>query len=141
MTINATLEDFETFFAKYQEVWNECNTDKMVNLLSPELAIRWTGPGTLVSDWGYEETKMGWAQAYEQYKGRNPKWHFDQIHITPANDEEVIAMFWVTFEIDGKFADVVKLFVQRFRKNENNEWKLIREYCESINPDHFISKN
>ncbi|MDQ0208617.1 DUF4440 domain-containing protein [Alkalicoccobacillus murimartini] len=141
MANSTLLQDFETFFSKYQEVWNECNAEKMIKLLSPELAIRWTGPGTAVSDWGYEESKIGWAQAYEQYKGHKPKWHFNQLHITPANDKEVIAMFWLTFEMDGKVADVVKLFVQRFRKEGNDDWKLIREYCESIDPDHFVSNH
>ncbi|KOS59738.1 hypothetical protein AN161_26920 [Lysinibacillus sp. FJAT-14222] len=61
------------------------------------------------------------------------------MHITPASENEVIATFWVTFEMDGEFIDVVKLFVQRFRKEQNDEWKLIREYCEHLSSEFFIS--
>ncbi|MEB2279853.1 hypothetical protein LAV73_07530 [Lysinibacillus xylanilyticus] len=65
------------------------------------------------------------VEAYKQYEGHDPKWHFKKLHITPASENEVIATFWVTFEIDEEFIDVVKLFVQRFRKEQNNEWKLM----------------
>ncbi|MEA0555358.1 hypothetical protein U1P98_15095 [Lysinibacillus irui] len=132
------LKEFEHFFQHYQDVWNGCNAEEMNAFLSKEIAIRWAGPEANISDWGYEEAKMGWEQAYQQYEGRQPKWHFKVLHITPATENEVIATFWVTFEIEGKLLDVVKLFIQRFRK-EQNDWTLIREYCEHLHADSFIS--
>ena len=59
------------------------------------------------------------------------------MHITPASEDEVIVMFWVTFEMDGEKKDVVKLFVQRFKKYED-DWKLLHEYCESLRPEAAI---
>ncbi|MFT9817299.1 hypothetical protein [Lysinibacillus sp. NPDC056185] len=133
------IEDFQSFFNRFQKVWNGCNADEMNALISPDIEVRWVGPGTDISDWGYEEACNGWIEAFNLYEGHDPKWHFKELHITPASENEVIATFWVTFEMDGKFIDVVKLFVQRFRKEQNDEWKLIREYCEHLNSESFIS--
>jgi len=36
----------------------------------------------------------------------------------------------VSFEIDGELTDSKLLFMETFRK-ENNEWKKIREYVEN----------
>ncbi|MFJ8526929.1 hypothetical protein [Bacillus sp. NPDC094106] len=133
------IEDFQKFFIRYQKVWNGCNARDMNAFMSTDIAVRWVGPGPSISDWGYEETSNGWVQAYKHYEGHDPKWHFKELHITPASENEVIATFWVTFEMDGEFIDVVKLFVQRFRKEQNDEWKLIREYCEHLSSEFFTS--
>ncbi|WP_042472925.1 YybH family protein [Bacillus ndiopicus] len=138
-TTKTLIEDFRRFFIHFQETWNSCNANNMTALLSEDLTVRWGGPETTISDWGYEEACEGWKEAYKQYEGHYPKWYFQELHITPASENEVIATFWVTFEMDGTLKEVVKLFVQRFRKEQNNEWKLIREYCESLSPEHFIS--
>jgi len=140
MTATETLiRDFEKFFIHYQEVWNGCNAEQISAFMSEDIVIGWGGPGHHIDDWGYEQAKIGWQQAYQQYEGHHPKWHFTVLHLTPATDNEVIATFWVTFETDGKLLDVVKLFVQRFRKEQNQDWKLIREYCEHLHSDRFIS--
>lgn len=135
--MNTILEDFHIFFEQYKNIWNSCDLDNMISLLSPDLSIRWAGPGPDVSDWGYEQSRIGWKEAYKQYEGKQPKWSFRELLITPANQNEVIAIFWVTFSLEGKTKDVVKLFTQRFRR-EKSGWKLMREYCESLNPN-FIS--
>ena len=131
------IEDFQRFFIRYQEIWNSCIVEEMNALISKDIAVRWVGPGASISDWRYEETSDGWVQAYKHYEGHDPKWHFKVLHITPASENEVIATFWVTFEMDGESIDVVKLFVQRFRKEQNDEWKLIREYCEHLSSNFF----
>jgi hypothetical protein len=138
-TTTTLIEDFQRFFIHYQEVWNSCNAKDMNDLISPDISVRWVGPGPSISDWGYEETCDGWVQAYKHYEGHDPKGYFKELHITSASENEVIATFWVTFEMDGKQNDVVKLFVQRFRKEQNHEWKLIREYCEHLSSEFFIS--
>ncbi len=134
------MGDFQQFFMHYQNVWNSCNAQDMNAFMSRDIAIRWAGPEASISDWGYEEAKDGWLEAYQQYEGQNPKWHFKDLHITPASENEVIATFCVTFEINGQLVDAAKLFVQRFRKEQNNEWTLIREYCEHLRSECIISR-
>ncbi len=132
------LEEFKSFFHDFQQIWNSCNTEMMISKLSPDLSVRWANLEGIVSDWGYKEACLGWAEAFDQYCGHNPKWSFNILHTTPASEEEVIVVFWVTFEMDGEKKDVVKLFVQRFKRYDDG-WKLLHEYCESLHPEAVIS--
>ena len=134
---HSLIDDFNIFFQEFQSIWNSCNTELMISKLSPDLSVRWANGDGIVSDWGYKEACLGWAEAFDQYCGHDPKWNFKTMHITPASDDEIIVMFWVTFEMDGEKKDVVKLFVQRFKKYEDS-WKLLHEYCESLRPETAI---
>ena len=134
---NTLLDDFERFFVEFQRIWNSCHTEEMVERLSPDIAVRWAMADGRVSDWGYKEACLGWAEAFDEYCGHDPKWNLKTMHITPASDNEIIVVFWVTFEMDGEKKDVVKLFVQRFKKYEDS-WKLLHEYCESLRPETAI---
>lgn len=133
------LEDFEPFFVEFQRIWNSCHTEEMIVLLSPEITVRWAQPDGTVTDWGYKEACLGWAEAFDEYCGHDPKWTFHPLKLAQASENEVIAMYWVTFEMDGIAKAVVKLFIQRFRK-EKTGWKLLREYCESLHPSFVHMK-
>jgi hypothetical protein len=124
------LDDFKGFLVEYRASWNSSNSEKMLAHHSKDLKVRWANPDSIVSDWGYDEAKQGWLQAYKQYQGKNPKWIFDDVLIEINKQKEGVAGFWVSFEVDGEMTDVKLLFVETFRK-ENNEWKKIREYVEN----------
>ncbi len=126
----ALLNDFKGFLAEYRDSWNSLNSERMSAHHSKNLNVRWAATDATASDWGYDEAKKGWVQAYSQYQGRNPTWIFDDILIEINQQEEGVAVFWVSFEIDGEMTDVKLLFVETFRK-ENHEWKKIREYVEN----------
>lgn len=130
------LADFKGFLLKYHESWNSCDTDRMSGYSSKGLKVRWAGKDAAVNDWGYDNAVMGWKQAFEIYKGRNPKWFFEDI-LTEINQyQEGVAVFWVTFEVDGNITGNKMLFVETFRK-ENNQWHKIREYVENTFPNRF----
>ncbi|WP_139891170.1 hypothetical protein [Bacillus sp. D386] len=137
MNQSVLIEDFKSFFLEFQSIWNSCNTELMISKLSLNLSVRWANADGVVSDWGYKEACLGWAEAFEQYCGHNPKWNFTILHTTPASEDEVIVLFWVTFEMDGEKKEVVKLFVQRFKRYEDG-WKLLHEYCESLRSEAAI---
>lgn len=120
------LENFKGFFCDYLRVWNRCKAEEMNAVLSKDLEVRWTYPGNKVSQWGYEEAREGWRQAYKSYEAHHPKWHFKELAITPISGNEVLAAFWVRFEQDGRMTPDACLFVQVFRL-DNGAWKLIRE--------------
>jgi hypothetical protein len=124
------LRDFKSFLVEYRKSWNCSDAERMSAHHSNQLKVRWANPDTIVSDWGFDEVKQGWVQAYKQYQGRSPKWIFNDILIEINNHQEGVAVFWVKFEVDGEMTDVKLLFVETFRK-ENNEWKKIREYVEN----------
>ncbi|KGX83409.1 MULTISPECIES: DUF4440 domain-containing protein [Pontibacillus] len=124
------LDEFKKFLVEYRASWNSSNSERMSAHQSKDLEVRWANPDAVVSDWGNEEAKQGWVQAYKQYQGRNPKWIFEDVLIDINKQKEGVAVFWVRFKLDGEMTDVKLLFVETFRK-ENNEWKKIREYVEN----------
>lgn len=124
------LEDFKEFLTEYRTSWNSLNAERMSSHNSKQLKVRWANPDSIVSDWGYDGAKQGWIQAYKQYQGRNPKWIFDDVLIEINKQKEGVAVFWVSFEVDGEMIGVKLLFVETFRK-EYRKWKKIREYVEN----------
>ncbi|WP_053218330.1 nuclear transport factor 2 family protein [Virgibacillus senegalensis] len=136
--MSALIEDFNSFFTKYQEAWNSCNPDEMISLLSKELVVRWARPGNNISDWGYEEDCEGWKKAFDQYREGNPKWMFHDPIVTPVQANEVMAVYWVTFEVHGESNGKINLFVETFRK-ESDGWKKIRSYSESSIPKETVN--
>jgi hypothetical protein len=129
-SVSDLLSDFRISFNKYQSAWNNCDAERMSAFCSPELQVRWAFPGNHISDWGYDEARNGWHQAFESYSGQSPKWYFQEVFVTPVNDNEVLAVFWVTFELAEKPTKEINLFVETFRK-EPTGWQLIRSYVES----------
>jgi hypothetical protein len=102
------------------------------------LHVRWAYPGNSVSDWGYNEACEGWEQAFRLYAGRNPRWIFHEVSFTAISEIEVLAAFWVTFEIDNKPTQEANMFLETFRK-ELAGWKLIRSYVESSISKRFVT--
>ncbi|WAH38170.1 Cif family virulence factor [Alicyclobacillus dauci] len=125
------LSDFRNFLSKYQTVWNDCDARQMSAYCSPELQVRWAYPNNRISDWGHDEACSGWEQAFASYAGKSPMWHFHEVFVTSVNENEVLAVFWVTFELNGQPTKEIALFVQTFRR-ESAGWQLIREYVESL---------
>ncbi|RIU91998.1 hypothetical protein [Oceanobacillus picturae] len=124
------LDDFKEFLEEYRTSWNSENPERMSAHQSKDLEVRWANPEEIVSDWGDEEAKQGWNQAYKQYQGRNPEWLFEDVLIEINKQKEGVAVFWVGFKADGKMTNAKLLFIETFRK-ENSKWKKIREYVEN----------
>jgi hypothetical protein len=124
------LEEFKEFLVEYRASWNSSDAERMSAHQSRDLKVRWANPDAIVSDWGNEEAKQGWVQAYKQYQGRNPKWIFEDVLVEINKQKEGVAVFWVSFKVNEEMTDAKLLFVETFRK-ENNEWKKIREYVEN----------
>ncbi len=124
------LEDFKGFLGEYRDSWNSLDAERMSAHNSKKLKAVWANPDSITSEWGNDEAKQGWIQAYQQYQGKNPIWHFEDVLININNQEEGVVVCWVSFELDGEMTDVKLLFTQTFQK-ENGEWKKIREYVEN----------
>ncbi|CDO03886.1 pyridine nucleotide-disulfide oxidoreductase [Oceanobacillus picturae] len=124
------LDDFKEFLEEYRTSWNSVNPERMSAHQSKDLEVRWANPEAIVSDWGDEEAKQGWNEAYKQYQGRNPEWLFEDVLIEINKQKEGVAVFWVGFKVDGKMTNAKLLFIETFRK-ENSKWKKIREYVEN----------
>ncbi|MEH7436685.1 hypothetical protein V7182_04245 [Neobacillus drentensis] len=126
----SSLTDFKEFLVDYRASWNSLDSRRMARHSSKDLKVRWANPESGIADWGYEEAEEGWKQAYKMYEGRNPQWSFDDVLIEMNQQQEGVAIFWVRFSLDGQVLQNKLLFVETFRQ-ENGEWKKIREYVEN----------
>jgi hypothetical protein len=124
------LDNFKEFLADYRASWNSLDPANISSHASKDLKVRWANPNARISDWGYDEAFAGWKQAYTMYEGRNPQWFFEDILVEINQQQEGVAVFWVSFALDGEKIQDKLLFVESFRK-ENGEWKKIREYVEN----------
>ncbi|MGG3564801.1 hypothetical protein ABES03_24695 [Neobacillus rhizosphaerae] len=125
-----SLVDFKEFLVEYRASWNSLDARRIASHSSKDLKVRWANPESSIADWGYEEAKEGWKQAYKMYEGRNPQWSFDDVLIEMNQQQEGVAIFWVRFSLDGQMLQNKLLFVETFRQ-ENGEWKKIREFVEN----------
>ncbi|MDR6123621.1 hypothetical protein QFZ87_003218 [Bacillus sp. SLBN-46] len=125
-----SLADFIEFLVEYRASWNSLDARRMARHSSKDLKVRWANPESGIADWGYEEAEEGWKQAYKMYEGRNPQWSFDDVLIEMNQQQEGVAIFWVRFSLDGQMQQNKLLFVETFRQ-ENGEWKKIREFVEN----------
>lgn len=130
------LDNFKEFLADYRASWNSLDPANISSHASKDLKVRWANPNARISDWGYDEAFAGWKQAYKMYEGRNPQWFFEDILVEINQQQEGVAVFWVSFALDGEKIQDKLLFVESFRK-ENGEWKKIREYVENSFASQF----
>ena len=135
----SSLADFKEFLVEYRASWNSLDARRMASHSSKDLKVRWANTDSCIADWGYEEAEEGWKQAYKMYEGRNPQWSFDDVLIEINQQQEGVAIFWVRFSLDGQMLQNKLLFIETFRQ-ENEEWKKIREYVENSFNNPLISQ-
>lgn len=132
------MTEFQSFFKQYQQAWNGGDAKKLVGLFSKDLQVREAHAGNDISDWGYEQSLSGWQQAFDAYGSQGPKWHFHEVTVNQVSDDEVMAVFWVTFELNGKLTSGANFFVETFRR-EIEGWRLYRSYSEAGIPKKYVS--
>lgn len=108
-------------------------------MISKDYKAREISAGELV-DFGYKESITGWEQGFNFVKEEGNKWDLNEVSIIPLREDEIMAILSATLVIDGKKLDNVSLFFQTFKKQEKNDWKLIRSYIETGVPNENINK-
>jgi hypothetical protein len=124
------LDEFKSFLVNYRKAWNSLDVRELGQYFSENLQVRWAQPEGGVNDWGYQSSLKGWEQAYKQYEGKNVKWYFEEILTEINKVQEGVAVFWVTFEMDGQLTDNRLLFLETFQE-EQGLWKKVREVVEN----------
>ena len=130
---------FRKFLDSYLEVWRNSSLTELKNIISKDYKAREISGGELV-DFGYEESITGWEQGFNFAKEKENKWDLNEVSIVPLREDEVMAILSATLVIGGKKLENVSLFFQTFKKQENDEWKLIRSYIETGVPNENIKK-
>ncbi|WP_419962270.1 flavoprotein [Psychrobacillus sp. BM2] len=130
---------FRKFLDSYLHVWRTSSLTDMKNIISKDYKAREILGGELV-DFGYEESMTGWEQGFNFAKEKENKWDLIEISIVPLREGEVMAILSATLVIGGKKLENVSIFFQTFKKQENDEWKLIRSYIETGIPYENVKK-
>ena len=130
---------FRKFLDSYLEVWRNSSLLDLKNIISKDYKAREISGGDIV-DFGYEESITGWEQGFNFAKERENKWDVNEVSIIPLREDEVMVILSATLVMGGKKLENVSLFFQTFKKQENDDWKLIRSYIETGVPIDNIRK-
>lgn len=103
---------------------------RVKNIISIDYKAREISGGEVV-DFGYEEAINGWKQGFNFVKENDAQWELNEISILPLRDDETMAILSATLVIEGKSLETVNLFFETFKRNEDNNWKLVRSYIEA----------
>jgi len=126
------------FIDTYLNVWKNSSLVDLRELMSQDYKAREI-TGNDIVDFGYEESVNGWEQGFNFVKENNAKWNIKVVSILPLREDETMAILSATMIIQGETLGTANLFFQTFKKNSNNDWKLVRSYIEAGIP--FVSTN
>ena len=130
---------FRNFLDSYLDVWRNSSLIDLKNIISKDYKAREISDGEIV-DFGYEESITGWEQGFTFAKEKECKWDLNEVSIVPLREDETMAILSATLIIGGKKLENVSLFFQTFKKQENDDWKLIRSYIETGVPNGNVEK-
>ena len=129
---------FSVFIDTYLNVWKNSSLVDLRELMSQDYKAREI-TGNDIVDFGYEESVNGWEQGFNFVKENNAQWNIKVVSILPLREDETMAILSATMIIQGETLGTANLFFQTFKKNSNNDWKLVRSYIEAGIP--FVSTN
>ena len=121
---------FRSFLDSYLESWRSSSLDEMKEAISKEYKAREVSDG-FINDFGYEESIKGWEQGFNFAKDNNAQWELKEVAIIPLKEIENMAIISAYLVYNGKRMENSNLFMQTFRLDEQDNWKLIRSYIEA----------
>ena len=129
---------FLGFLDTYLDAWRNSSIVDLRDLISQDYKAREIA-GRDIVDFGYEESVNGWEQGFNFANENNAEWKIKVVSILPLREDETMAILSATMIIQGKALGTANLFFQTFKKDSNNDWKLVRSYIEAGIP--FDSTN
>ncbi|MGG4470014.1 flavoprotein [Paenibacillus alvei] len=96
----------------------------------------------LVEDFGYRESIQGWQEGFSFVKENEASWILNKLAVIPLSKEEIMVIISANIEIKEQILDRGNLFFQTFRRDDLNNWKLVRSYIEAgISKDYLNYKS
>lgn len=131
---------FSIFLDTYLEAWRNSSLTDIKNYISQEYKAREVTGGE-IDDFGYGESLMGWEQGFNFAREQNAQWKINVLATIPIREDETMVILSATLVIQDKSVDTTNLFIQTFKKGEN-DWILVRSYIEagipSINTNSML---
>ncbi|HEY4599801.1 MAG TPA: flavoprotein [Cerasibacillus sp.] len=133
---------FRQFLDTYLDIWRNSPLTELSQLISKDYKAREI-TGENIVDFGYEESINGWEQGFNFVKENNAQWILNEISVIPLRIDEKSVILSATMIVQGKSLETSNLFFQTFKKNNFDDWKLVRNYVEvgvlndNLNRIHF----
>ena len=121
---------FQQFLDSYLEAWRTSSINKMKDIISRDYKAREITGGEIV-DFGYEESMEGWEEGFHFVRENNAQWVINIISKFSLRVDERLVVVSATMLINGKPLETANLFFQTFKRNCDDDWKLIRSYIEA----------
>lgn len=125
--MNTTFRDF---LDEFLNSWTNSSLNEMKNVLSSDYQAREITNGKIM-DFGYHESIQGWEQGFQFVKESEGLWELNELSSTPLREKEYLVIISATIAINGESMDTANLFFNTFKKDNNQEWKLVRSYIEA----------
>ncbi|MEC1377472.1 flavoprotein [Heyndrickxia oleronia] len=121
---------FHPFLNKYLAIWGKSSLQELKELISEDYRAREIS-GKEIIDFGFNESIEGWEQGFRFVVENGAEWELNKLSIIQLNKREVLAIIFAALVINGERLDNGNLFFQTFRREINNDWKLVRSYIEA----------
>lgn len=121
---------FHPFFNKYLAIWGKSSLQELKELISEDYQAREIS-GKEIIDFGFNESIEGWEQGFHFVVENGAEWELNKLSIIQLNKREVLAIIFAALIINGERLDNGNLFFQTFRREINDDWKLVRSYIEA----------
>lgn len=131
--------EFKTFVNHYLDAWRTSNFNELSSFISKEYNGREILGGKIV-DFGYDESIRGWEQGFQFVRDNNAKWELNKISTIPLRSNEIMVIISATIVTQEGSKSLANLFFQTFKKEDSNEWKLVRSYIEAGIPGENIER-
>lgn len=121
--------EFQSFYETFKQHARQQDLDFLKETLSDQLVAREIRQDEVI-DYSYEASIEGWKQAFEHFKNKDMTWIYTDHSLTKLKENEWLASFWVSIELEGELLGSSNLFFNTYKK-ENDTWQLIRTYIEA----------
>lgn len=121
---------FHPFLNKYLAIWGKSSLQELKELISEDYQAREIS-GKEIIDFGVNESIEGWEQGFQFVIENEAEWELNKLSIIQLNKREVLAIIFAALIINGERLDNGNLFFQTFRRDVNDDWKLVRSYIEA----------
>ncbi|CEG27094.1 hypothetical protein [Bacillus sp. B-jedd] len=130
---------FRQFLDTYLEAWRSSSLTDLKEMISPDYQAREITGGE-IDDFGYKESINGWEQGFQFVKESNAKWIVDEISIIPLRADESMVILSATMMINENKLETANLLFQTFKRNSQDEWKLVRSHIEAGIPNSQLDR-
>ncbi|ARI79000.1 hypothetical protein [Halobacillus mangrovi] len=121
--------EFHSFYETFKEGARKHDLGFLKETISDQLVAREIRQDEVI-DYSYEDSIEGWKQAFEYFQDKDMIWIYTDHSLTELKENEWLASFWVSIELEGELLDSSNLFFNTY-KQEKGTWQLVRTYIEA----------